>query len=60
MISKAISVDILLFCIILIITFTIEPIDQIFAGYNRILTSPRILISDYLHIGGLAATLLNV
>jgi len=49
-----------IFGIIFIITFTIEPIDQILTGFLNILKSPSILISDYLLIGGLAATLLNV
>lgn len=49
-----------IFGIMFIITFTLEPIDQIMTGFLNILKSPSILISDYLLIGGLAATLLNV
>ncbi len=49
-----------IFGILFIITFAIEPVDQMFAGFLRILKSPSILVSDYLYIGGLAATLFNV
>jgi hypothetical protein len=50
----------LIFGILLILAFTIEPIDQMFQGFVNILLSKSILVSDYLLIGGLAATLLNV
>jgi len=50
----------IIFGILFIITFAIEPVDQMFAGFLRILTSPSILVTDYLYIGGLAATLFNV
>lgn len=50
----------ILFLVVFIITFTLEPIDQMLAGFYRILTSPSVLLSDYLLIGGLAATLFNV
>ena len=49
-----------IFIVLLIISFTIEPLDEMFLGYRRILTSPSVLLSDYLFIGGLAATLFNV
>lgn len=49
-----------IFGVMFIITFTLEPIDQIMVGFLNILKSPSILVSDYLLIGGLAATLLNV
>ena len=50
----------LIFGVLIIIAFTIEPIDQMLQGFVRILLSKSILVSDYLLIGGLAATLLNV
>jgi hypothetical protein len=50
----------LIFGILLILAFTIEPIDQMLQGFVNILLSKNILVSDYLLIGGLAATLLNV
>ena len=50
----------IIFTILLVITFTIEPIDQIIDGFVNILMSPSILVSDYLYVGGLSATLLNV
>lgn len=48
------------FGILFIITFIIEPIDQMLLGFLNILKSPSILVSDYLYVGGLAATLFNV
>lgn len=50
----------LIFGVLFVITFAIEPIDQIMIGFKNILLSKSILVSDYLLIGGLAATLLNV
>jgi hypothetical protein len=50
----------LIFGILLILAFTIEPLDQMLQGFVNILLSKSILVSDYLLIGGLAATLLNV
>jgi hypothetical protein len=49
-----------IFGILFIITFLLEPIDQMLLGFVNILKSPSILISDYLLVGGLAATLFNV
>ena len=49
-----------IFGILFVITFTIDSLDNILLGFVRILMSPSILVSDYLLIGGLAATLLNV
>lgn len=49
-----------IFGVIFIIAFLIEPIDSIYHGFIAILMSPSILISDYLLIGGLSATLINV
>jgi hypothetical protein len=39
--------------------FLVAPIMDIIAGYGRILTSNSVLLSDYLLIGGLGATLFN-
>ncbi len=50
----------LIFGILLILAFTIEPLDQMLEGFVNILLSKSILVSDYLLIGGLAATLFNV
>jgi len=50
----------LIFGTIFIIAFAIEPIDSILEGFINILISPSILVSDYLLIGGLSATLINV
>ncbi|MDX9691529.1 MAG: DUF1576 domain-containing protein, partial [Acholeplasmataceae bacterium] len=49
-----------IFGILFVITFMLEPIDQMFTGFLNILTSPSILVTDYLLVGGLAATLFNV
>jgi len=51
---------ILVFIIIFGLAFSIEPLNVMFAGYRRILTSSSVLLSDFLLIGGLAATLFNV
>ena len=40
--------------------FLFETPQVLFAGYLNILKSPSILISDYLYIGGISATLFNV
>jgi hypothetical protein len=49
-----------IFGILFVITFAIDSLENILSGFVRILISPSILVSDYLLIGGLAATLLNV
>jgi hypothetical protein len=49
-----------IFGILFIITFTLEPIDEMLSGFVKILISPSILVTDYLLVGGLAATLFNV
>ena len=46
--------------ILSIIPFLIDPFDVILQGFIHILLSPSLLISDYLRIGGLGASLLNV
>ena len=45
---------------LLIIAFWIDDFQSIFSGYCKIVLSSGILITDYLAIGGLAATLFNV
>ena len=49
-----------IFGILFIITFALEPIDVMLKGFLSILKSPSILVTDYLLVGGLAATLFNV
>ena len=58
----------------LLLSFFIEPLislssgngfvfnlyEQVFKGYLRIITSPSILITDYVYIAGIGATLFNV
>jgi len=58
--NKENKLILLIFTILFLIIFIIEPLDQIFNGFILILTSPSILLTDYLLVGGLAATLLNV
>ena len=49
------------FCLLfLILSFCFEPFDVMLKGYLNILTSPSILITDYVYIGGLSATFFNV
>lgn len=49
-----------IFLVLFALAFILEDIDLIFSGYLRILKHPSVLISDYLEIGGLGATLFNV
>lgn len=49
-----------LFIVGFIIAFSLEPISDILSNYRRILTSSSVLLSDYLYIGGLSATIINV
>lgn len=46
--------------ILCILPFIFDPMDVIIRGFVNILRSPSLLISDYLRIGGLGASLLNV
>ncbi|MDD3171492.1 MAG: DUF1576 domain-containing protein [Bacilli bacterium] len=50
----------LLFIIILILILTTSPLTETLKGFYHILTCTSILLTDYLAIGGLSATLLNV
>ncbi len=40
--------------------FVFNPVDQVFKGYLKIITSPSILITDYVYIAGIGAALFNV
>lgn len=50
----------LLFVLALGFALTLEPISDILHNYRQILTSSSVLLSDYLYIGGLSATIINV
>ncbi len=50
----------LLMILLFILSLIVEPIKTLIPGYIDILTSKSILITDYLAIGGLNSTLLNV
>lgn len=49
-----------IFIVLFALAFILEDIQTIFSGYIKILTHPSVLISDYLEIGGIGATLFNV
>ena len=44
----------------LIMAFIVDSPKNIFTGYLKIIQSPSILITDYIYVGGLGATLFNV
>lgn len=46
--------------LLLLFSFTIQPVSEMWAGYLRIISCPSVLISDYIYVGGLGATLFNV
>ena len=51
-----------LFALPLLLIFTsffLQPLNEIFSGILRIALSPSLLLTDYLAVGGLGATLLN-
>ncbi len=50
----------LLFSVLLVLSLLISPLGDLWNGYVAILSSPSILLTDYLLVGGLAATLFNV
>jgi hypothetical protein len=50
----------LIFTVLFLMTFLFDTPRAIYEGYINILRSPSVLISDYLYIGGLGATLFNV
>ncbi|MBU1094020.1 MAG: DUF1576 domain-containing protein [Firmicutes bacterium] len=50
----------ILFIAAFIFAFSLEPISDILSKYRQILMSSSVLLSDYLYIGGLSATLVNV
>ncbi|PKK97259.1 MAG: DUF1576 domain-containing protein, partial [Tenericutes bacterium HGW-Tenericutes-3] len=51
---------IITFVSVFIFAITLEPIPIMLSKYRQILTSSSVLISDYLAVGDLSATLLNV
>lgn len=44
----------------LILSLTLQPIGVMFNGYLKILTSPSILLTDYVYVGGISAAMFNV
>lgn len=46
--------------LLFVLSFCFEPIGDVFIGYWKILTSSSILLTDYVYIAGIGATLLNV
>src|SRR5690554_3063849 len=50
----------IVFIVLFALAFIFDSPEEIFNGYINILQSPSVLISDYLRIGGLGATLFNV
>lgn len=50
----------IVFIVLFALAFIFDSPEEIFNGYINILQSPSVLISDYLCIGGLGATLFNV
>ncbi len=50
----------MIFLVLFLMTFLFDSPNTIYQGYLKILQSPSVLISDYLYIGGLGATLFNV
>ncbi|MFH5881471.1 DUF1576 domain-containing protein [Liberiplasma polymorphum] len=50
----------IIFIVLFAMAFMFDDVTTIYQGYINILRSPSVLISDYLHIGGLGATLFNV
>ncbi len=50
----------MIFIVLFTMAFLFDDLSSIAQGYLNILQSPSVLISDYLHIGGLGATLFNV
>lgn len=46
--------------LLFVLSFCFEPIGDVFTGYWKILTSSSILLTDYVYIAGIGATLLNV
>lgn len=50
----------LMFLVLFSMAFLFDDLSSIYQGYLNILTSPSVLITDYLAIAGLGATLFNV
>jgi hypothetical protein len=49
-----------IFFLLLLVSLFVDPLDTLISGYIAILTSPSILLTDYIVVGGLGATLFNV
>lgn len=54
------NLSILIILLGLLIIMIVEPLPTLLTRYRQILTSSSVLLSDYLYIGGLGATLFNV
>ncbi len=50
----------LIFVLLFTLSFVVEDLGSLWTGYLAILRSPSQLITDYLYVGGLGATLFNV
>lgn len=50
----------LIILLLYVLCFIVDSPKEIFSGYRDILLSPSILVTDYLSVGGLGATLFNV
>ena len=50
----------IIFVILFTLSFIIDDVSTLWSGYLAILKSPSQLITDYLYVGGLGATLFNV
>ena len=50
---------VILYTFFIVFAFIIDTPSEIFVGFRKILKSPDILISDYMAIGGIGATLVN-
>lgn len=54
------TVFVIIYILLFLLVFLIEPIPIMLAGYRNIFVSSSILVTDYLSVGGLSATLFNV
>ncbi len=54
------NLAIMLLLVGLLVIMIVEPLPTLLSRYRQILTSSSVLLSDYLYIGGLGATLFNV
>ncbi len=54
------TIFISIYLALFVLLFLLEPLPDIFTGYKNIFNSSSILLTDYLMIGGLSATIFNV